>query len=154
MRKQKTTSRAVAFGGPTVLTVLIVLCFACLSVLALSRARRDETLAVRAAETVAAYYQAEGAAETVLSGLNDLCAASPARAGEAMADAARQMGAEAAFDAQEGLLSFSFDAGAQGRYTVSVRLSPADGGTAWTLTGAHIMPDDPAETEQTLPVYQ
>lgn len=153
MSKKERASASV-FGGPTVLTVLLILLFALFSMLALSRAQTARTLAGRTADTAQAYYEAAGKAETVLAALDGAAAQAPASCGTLAVAAAEEQGAaDASFDGSE--FSARFQAGAQGSYVLRIRLqAEPNGETAYTVLSGHIVPDDPADTDTTLPVYQ
>ncbi|MDO4270929.1 MAG: hypothetical protein Q4C72_08425 [Eubacteriales bacterium] len=151
MRREPASAR---FGGPTVLTVLIVLSFACLSLLALSRAGMDHRLTARGAQTVSDYYAAEGEAERIVSLLSRDCGLPAAQAGEAMAETARAQGArDVSYDGRDAVLRFTVPAGAQGDYVSALRLSPEGTGVRLTLLSARVWPRD-EEQSATLPVYQ
>lgn len=153
MKKEKRASVSV-FGGPTVLTVLLILLFALFSMLALSRAQTARTLASRTGDTAKIYYEASGKAETVLAALDSAKDRPPADCGALTVVTAAGQGADqVSFDGE--ILSAQFDAGAQGSYVLRVKLTQASGGgTGYTILSSHLVPDDPAETDTTLPVYQ
>ena len=113
MSKKERASASV-FGGPTVLTVLLILLFA----------------------------------------LDGAATQAPASCGALAVAAAEEQGAaDASFDGSE--FSARFQAGAQGSYVLRIRLqAEPNGETAYTVLSGHIVPDDPADTDTTLPVYQ
>lgn len=154
MTRKTSNMRGVAFGGPTVLTVLLVLCLACFSLLALSRAADNWRLTARGAQTMSDYYAAAAQAEQVLSLLDGACAFPPEQAGPAMVECAQQSGAQAEYDLQAAELRFSFPAGSQGDLVTRIVLEPAADGTAWRVRSSRIEPADQTSDEATLPVHQ
>lgn len=154
MTRKTAATRGVAFGGPTVLTVLLILCLTCFSLLALSRAADNWRLTERGAQTVSDYYAAASQTELVLSLLDDMCGAPPDEAGPAMAERAAQNGAQAEYDAQAAELCFAFSAGAQGDLVTHIVLTAEADGTAWRVRSSRVEPEDQPDSEAALPVHQ
>ena len=114
MKKRK---GSLAVGFPTIVNILVLLLFTCVSLLALSRA------------------QADSRAQTLLGQLEPFASLPPAEAGMEMEALLNDQGIAARYDAETQLLTFPLPAGEAGTLSVSLQLLPESGFQihAWTL---------------------
>jgi hypothetical protein len=127
---------AIGVGAATLLTILVVLCLAALSVMAFSGAQGDAALTARSAGMTEAYYQASDRAQRALAALDGaLLAARRAARDQAEYDkrlsSIRIDDVSLAFEA--GIFTFSIDAGGRA-LTVSARACALGDAQRYALT--------------------
>lgn len=132
MKKNKS---GLLIGLPTALNILVLLAFACVSMLSLSRARIDYMAAKHSHDVSRGYFSADSRAQLLLGELSEEAALPPLEAGAEMEAALNDQGIAARFDRAARVLAFSLPAGEAG--TLSVRLHLLAAGryeiTAWQL---------------------
>lgn len=141
-------------GGPTVMTVLMVLCFAAFGLLSLTRAASDHRYAVRASRTVSAYYLADGRAEEVMALSAPSFRLPPAQAGAELEVMLNESGLSARFDQESGVLRFQVPAGDLGVLEAHIRLRASGAGAAPEVMAWRVQPDTEQDQPDYLPVYQ
>ena len=125
---------SLALGLPTVVNLLVLLLFACVAMLSLSRAQADYMTASHAQDVSSDYFAADATAQTLLGTLEEAAGLSPALAGVEMESILNEQGIAARYDQQTARLSFTVPAGEAG--SLSVGLDLADGGfhiAVWQL---------------------
>lgn len=139
MKKSKSV---LLIGLPTALNILVLLAFACVSMLSLSRAQADHMAARHSRDVSRSFFAADSRAQLLLSELHDEAALPPAEAGAEMEAVLNDQGIAARFDHAAGLLWFALPAGEAGMLSVQLRLLAAGRYeiTEWRLV-PHEAPD-------------
>jgi hypothetical protein len=149
------SSKGAFLGGPTILTVLMVLCFAVFALMALLRANSDLTMTQRTVSNTADWYAADAQAEDLLQQALD-CTDQPV---DTLADefGTILLGQNIAYTWDPATAVFRYDIPVDSYRTLQVSLSlvPDGGGTAITVTAWQTVTEDPVDLEPTyLPVAQ
>lgn len=132
MKKRK---GSLAVGFPTIVNILVLLLFTCVSLLALSRAQADRMTTAHGWDVTSNYFAADSRAQTLLGQLEPFASLPPAEAGMEMEALLNDQGIAARYDAETQLLTFPLPAGEAGTLSVSLQLLPESGFQihAWTL---------------------
>ena len=139
MKKQK---GVLLIGLPTVVNILVLLAFACISMLSLSRAQADYMLAERGRDITLSYYAADSRARLLLSELHAEAGLPPNEAGDEMEAMLNDQGIGARYDSQKQRLTFTLPAGEAGTLLVQLHLVDA---AACKITRWQVLPHEVAE---------
>lgn len=126
---------SLALGLPTVVNLLVLLLFACVSMLSLSRAQADYMTASHGQDVSSDYFAADAQAQILLGSLEQAASLEPDLAGFEMESILNEQGIAARYEQQTRLLSFSVPAGEAGSLSVGLTLLDSGGFeiTAWQL---------------------
>ncbi len=122
MRKRKSS---LAVGFPTIVNVLILLLFACVSMLSLSRAQSDYMVSSHGWDVARDYFEADSRAQTLLGEIEEAAALEPSVAGLEMEALLNEEGIAARYDQAAQILSFEIPAGEAGTLMVQLHLLEA-----------------------------
>lgn len=133
MKRRKSS---LAVGLPTIVNILVLLLFACVSMLSLGRARADAQTAKHSWEVSTGYFAADSTAQTLLGEIEQAASLPPDEAGVEMESILNEQGVAGRYDPKTQQVSFTLSAGEAG--TLSVRLHLLAVGkyeiTSWKLT--------------------
>ena len=118
---------SLALGLPTVVNLLVLLLFACVSMLSLSRAQADYMTASHGQDVSSDYFAADAQAQTLLGTLEQAAALAPDLAGVEMESILNEQGVAGRYDAQTRRLDFTVPAGEAGTLSVSLDLLDSGG---------------------------
>lgn len=155
MKQPKPSTGGVFLGGPTILTVLLTLCLCCFALLTWFQARTDYGYAVRSAQTVTDFYEADRTVDTLLSETASLL--KQAAISDAGAELERAMTGEnstAVYDFDTQTVTLTVPAGIQGDLQVVFQLHERDGGTGLAILSRRVLAQNVEESEQHLNVFQ
>ena len=139
MKKNKIV---LLIGLPTVINILVLLAFACVSMLSLSRASADHMAAKHNMRITQDYFAADSRAQLILAELYELTTLSPEETGSEMEATLNDEGIAARFDHTAGELAFRLPAGKAG--TLSVRLQLQDT-SAYSIAEWRFLPHETPE---------
>ena len=106
--RKKRAVAGVQIGSASLILIFTVLCLVIFGTLSLSSAVSDSKLAIRGAETVEAYYKADGEAEEQLKQFNT-CIIEAASSGDVGFQTALEAQLGELYESQEGTICFTVD---------------------------------------------
>lgn len=119
MKKRKSS---LAVGFPTIVNILVLLVFACVSMLSLSRAQADHMAASHAWDVTYGYFAADQQAQMLLGTIESAVALEPSLAGVEMESLLNEQGIAARYDPDSQIFSFTLPAEEAGTLSVSLHL--------------------------------
>jgi hypothetical protein len=149
------STKGAFLGGPTILTVLMVLCFAVFALMALLRANSDLNMTRRTVSNASDWYAADAQAEDLLQQAMD-CTDQPV---DTLADEfgslLQRKDIAYTWDPATGMFRYELPVDSYRTLQVSLSLVPDGGGTAITVTAWQTVTEDPVDVEPSyLPVAQ
>lgn len=113
---------SLAVGFPTIINILLLLVFACISILSLSHARSDLKTAKHSVEISNAYHEADSKGQQILSILSTYSGYSPDKAGHEMENLLNEQSIAAIYQKETQILSFSLPANEAGTLDIDIHL--------------------------------
>jgi hypothetical protein len=149
------SQKGAFLGGPTILTVLMVLCFAVFALMALLRANSDLTMTRRTVSNTSDWYAADAQAEYLLQQALDRADQPVDTLAEDFGAVLLEGGIACTWDPETAVFRYDVPVDTYRTLQVSLSLVPDGDGTAVTVTAWQTVTEDPAETEPSyLPVAQ
>ncbi len=112
----------LAVGFPTIVNILLLLIFACVSMLSLSHARVDLMTAEHSIEISNAYYDADSKGQEILGLLSVYSSYLPDVAGHEMENILNEQGIAAIYQKESQILSLTLPANEAGTLSISIHL--------------------------------
>lgn len=140
MKKRKSS---LAVGFPTIVNILVLLAFTCVSLLSLSRAQADRMTAAHGWDVTRDYFEADSRAQTLLGELENAAALPHTEAGVEMEAILNDQGVAARYDEAAEELSFPLPAGEAGTLSVCLHLLP---GGQFEITEWQLVPHESNKT--------
>lgn len=113
---------SLAVGFPTVINILLLLIFCCVSMLSLSHARSDLMIAKHSIEISDEYYKADKKGQKILSILSNYSGYSPDSAGHEMENLLNEQGIAAIYEKGTQVLSFNLPANEAGTLQIDIHI--------------------------------
>lgn len=113
---------SLAVGFPTVINILLLLIFSCVSMLSLSHARSDLMTSKHSIEISNAYHEADSKGQQILGMLSAYSGYSPDSAGHEMENLLNEQGISAIYDKGAQVLSFDLPANEAGTLQINIHI--------------------------------
>lgn len=114
---------SLAVGFPTIVNILLLLIFSCVSMLSLSHARADEMTAKHSIEISNAYFNADNQGQKILGLLSRYSSLSPDDAGHEMENLLNEQGVAAVYDKDNQVLNITIPANNAGTLSIAINLT-------------------------------
>lgn len=113
---------SLAVGFPTIVNILLLLVFACISMLSLSHAKVDLMTAQHTIEISNAYYEADSKGQEILGLLSVYSSYLPDMAGHEMENILNEQGIAAIYEKESQILNLTLPANEAGTLSISIHL--------------------------------
>lgn len=113
---------SLAVGFPTIVNIMVLLIFACVSMLSLSHAKIDLMTAKHTVKISKEYYKADSKGQEILGLLSEYSSYEPDLAGHEMENILNEQGIAAIYKKDEQTLNFTLPAEDAGNLSVSIKL--------------------------------
>ena len=113
---------SLAVGFPTVINILLLLIFSCVSMLSLSHARSDLMTSKHSIEISNAYYKADTKGQQILDMLSAYSGYAPDTAGHEMENILNEQGIAAIYEKASQVLSFTLPADEAGTLQIDIHI--------------------------------
>lgn len=113
---------SLAVGFPTVINILLLLIFSCVSMLSLSHARSDLATSQHSIEISNAYYKADSKGQKIVSLLSAYSGYAPDSAGHEMENILNEQGIAAIYEKETQILDFNIPADEAGTLNINIHL--------------------------------
>lgn len=130
---------SLAVGFPTIVNIMLLLIFACVSMLSLSHAKIDLMTAQHTVQISKDYYKADAQGQQILGLLSQYSSYEPDPAGHEMENILNEQGIAAIYKKDIQTLSFTLPAGDAGNLSVSIKLIAR---AKYEITNWKIMPPE------------
>lgn len=113
---------SLAVGFPTIVNILLLVIFSCVSMLSLSHARSDLMVSKHSIEISNAYYKADTKGQKILGILSNYSGYSPDSAGHEMENLLNEQGIAAIYKKETQILNFNLPADEAGTLQIDIHI--------------------------------